>query len=815
MESSADALFFVRCWRSPAHFHTRFQEVTMLASSPYLRLRFVFLPMLFCLCACSPAQQRERPIAITPKPVELTTQQGYFKLTKSTTMLVSSKDRQLVDCATWFANSIRPATGFQLKGRPAAKAAANSIFLQLDPDPQFSREGYALTVKPDRVEIRAADKSGIFYGLQTFLQLLPPEIYSDLRLTDIVWDAPCVTIRDAPRFAWRGMHLDVSRHFFAKDFIKTYIDMLAAHKMNTFHWHLCDDQGWRIEIKKYPKLTQVGAWRVDREQEQWNARRLQKEDEQATYGGFYTQDDIREIVAYAETRCVTIVPEIEMPAHCMAALSAYPEYSCTGGPFSVPPGGIWPLSDIFCAGNDGTFRFLEDVLDEVCALFPSKLIHIGGDEADKARWKSCAKCQARIRTEHLKDEAELQSYFVKRIEKVLQSKNRRLIGWDEILEGGLAPDATVMSWRGMEGGIAAAKQNHDVVMTPGSHCYFDHYQGRSEVEPTAIGGFTPLSKVYAFEPIPSDLPAEYTRHVLGAQGNVWTEYIGTPLHVQYMTLPRMAALAEVLWSPKEARNWDDFTKRIEAMTARYEVHSWNYAKSAWLVSFQPAIDTTTHRITVAMSTELPVEAIRYTTDHSDPTASADTYTTPFPVQQTTALRAVGFMRGHKFGKPTEKTFYVHKALLKQPQLAHRYEQYTAGGPYGLVDGVTGSDAYNDGFWQGYRKDDLDAVIDLGTATKLKSIESHFLENTYSWIFLPRTVDVSTSDDGVAYTLIATIDMPLPQWHQPVKVRNFVYDFKNVTARYVRLTARNIGICPDWHGGKGESAWLFVDEIIVE
>ena len=787
----------------------------MLHEPKTFGMRVLLFALLCCLCRCAPAQKRVRPISIIPAPVELVRNTGSFVITKSTMLVTSTNDPELLSCAQYFVNSIKLAARFQLKSSSGSQPKSNSIFLHQVPDGQLGNEGYILEVSKDHIEIKGNTRNGIFYGLQTLLQLLPEEITSQLPADTIVWDVPCVTVRDTPRFSWRGMHLDVSRHFFPKEFIKTYIDMLAMHKMNVFHWHLCDDQGWRIEIKKYPKLTGVGAWRVDRELVDWNARQPQQEGEKATYGGYYSQEDIHEIVAYAQDRSITIVPEIEMPAHCTAALAAYPEYSCTGGPFTVPPGGVWPLSDIFCAGNDGTFQFLEQILDEVCTLFPGQYIHVGGDEADKTRWKACPKCQSRIRSENLHSEAELQSYFIRRIETYLQSKKRRLIGWDEILEGGLAPNATVMSWRGMDGGIEAAKQHHDVVMTPGTYCYFDHYQGRSELEPRAIGGYLPLSKVYEFEPVPPSLEFNQIKYILGAQANVWTEYIPTPAHVQYMILPRMAAMAEVLWSPKDARTWPDFAKRLDNLTGRYEVNTYNYARSAYLVAFKPTLDTVDRKVEIGMSTELPLDEIRYTTNLSDPTLSSALYSSPLTVAGTTTYRAVAFMHGKKHGKETERTVYVHKALLKPLQLANPYDQYTAGGPKALVDGLCGSIAYNDGFWQGYRKDDLEATIDLGAATRLTYLESHFLENTIAWIFLPRTVDVSTSTDGSEYTLIATIDMPVPSFHQPVQIKKFKYDFKDVTARYVRLTAKNIGICPDWHGGRGEKAWLFVDEIIVE
>ncbi len=499
-------------------------------------------------------------------------------------------------------------------------------------------EGYLLDVGRDGVTVTARGPAGLFHGTQALLQLLPPDVFG-VSLTAVarshpspagvtpagspapgsppgdvlsavtavvgrpststpsagasipgsehaepphpLWRAPCARIVDRPRFPWRGMHLDVSRHFFPKEFVKRYLDILAMHRMNVFHWHLTDDQGWRVPISRYPRLTQVGAWRVDREDRHWLSRDPQREGEAATYGGFYTRDDIGEIVRYAARRNITVVPEIEMPAHAMAALAAHPEYSCSGEPEPVPPGSVWPNTRIFCAGNDAVFEFIENVLDEVLDLFPSRFIHIGGDEADKQEWRRCPKCQARIRAEGLKDESELQSWFVKRIERFLAGRGRRLIGWDEILEGGLAPGAAVMSWRGTEGGIAAARLGHDVVMSPGTHCYFDHYQGNPTHEPPAIGGFTPLAKVYEFEPVPPELGAAESGRVLGGQANVWTEYMPGGSQVEYMILPRMAALAEALWSPKPARDWAGFARRLPVQLARYEARGYGFARGAW------------------------------------------------------------------------------------------------------------------------------------------------------------------------------------------------------------------------------------------
>jgi len=456
-------------------------------------------------------------------------------------------------------------------------------------------------------------------------------------------------ISDYPRFSWRGLHLDVSRHFHDKEFIKKYIDLLALFKMNTFHWHLVDDQGWRVEIKKYPRLTEIGAWRVDHEDLPWNSRPEQKPGEKATIGGFYKQDDIREIVAYAAQRFITIVPEIEMPAHVSSALAAYPEYSCRQVPISVPSGGIWPCTNIYCAGNDSTFLFLQDVLTEVMDLFPSKIIHVGGDEAEKTEWKRCPRCQARIRDEKLKDENELQSYFIRRIDKFLTEKGRILIGWDEILEGGLAENATVMSWRGTEGGIDAARQGHNVVMTPVTHCYFDYYQSLDkEIEPLAFGEFTSLEKVYSFEPVPEVLTTDEAKHILGAQGNAWTEYMPASSHVEYMILPRAIALSEVAWSPATQKDYGWFLGRLENQLNLLHKKGYNY--------FVPAVDSLpdttnfTGTVRVELTNPYPFGEIRYTTDGSEPSATSIRFTEPVVLNQSTVIKAALFMKNGRSGK---------------------------------------------------------------------------------------------------------------------------------------------------------------------
>ncbi|MEN8127214.1 MAG: beta-N-acetylhexosaminidase [Planctomycetota bacterium] len=493
-------------------------------------------------------------ISIIPEPVSVQSELGFFELTQKTVIITDQHTQKLGE---QFSEMLAPATGFKHAVKAANRGQKNVILLALNPQREdLGKEGYKLTVNSNQIWIEAADKAGLFYGIQTLRQLLPTEIYKQSVVEGVEWVIPCVTIEDMPRFKWRGLHLDVARHFMPKAFVKKYIDLLALHKMNTFHWHLTEDQGWRIEIKKYPKLIEVGAWRketvIGKNSGKYNGKR---------HGGFYTQEDVREIVAYAKERYITVVPEIEMPGHCRATLAAYPELSCTGGPFEVKTNwGVEP--EVYCAGNDTVLQFQKDVLTEVLALFPSEYIHIGGDECPKSRWEKCPKCQTRIRAEGLKDEHELQSWFVKQIDTFLAGKGRRLVGWDEILEGGLAPGSTVMSWRGEAGGIRAAKAGHDVVMAPNSHTYFDYYQAERKTEPLAIGGFLPLEKVYSYDPIPAVLTAEEGKHVLGAQGQLWTEYMPNGGHVEYMAFPRACALAEVVWTLAENKDYKTFYSRL-------------------------------------------------------------------------------------------------------------------------------------------------------------------------------------------------------------------------------------------------------------
>jgi hexosaminidase len=519
----------------------------------------------------------EKPLAIIPAPVSFTELSGNFAFTEKSRIILSPFNNETKLAADFLCQLVKNPTGWNPEVTEGKKPGKGSVFMTLDTAVR-NNEGYILTVTPKNIIIQAKSAVGLFYAVQTLRQLMPVEIENQKVIEGINLIVPACYIKDEPRFAYRGMHLDVGRHMFPVASIKSYIDMLAMHKMNTFHWHLTEDQGWRIEIKKYPKLTEIGAFRNETIVGHGGKKPYVFDGKR--YGGFYTQDEVKEIVAYAASKFVTIIPEIEMPGHAMGALASYPELSCTGGPFEVF--NRWGVvDDVYCAGKEATFNFLEDVLSEVINLFPGKYIHIGGDECPKARWEKCPFCQKRIKDEGLKDERELQSYFIQRIEKFLVSKGRKIIGWDEILEGGLAPEATVMSWRGTAGGIAAAQQKHDVIMTPSKYVYLDYYQCEPEGQPLAIGGYLPLERVYSYNPMPSELTPEEQKYILGIQGNVWTEYIPTPEHMEYMAFPRAFAIAETGWTPDRLKDFDDFLSRLEILMKRYDAIGINYFKGEY------------------------------------------------------------------------------------------------------------------------------------------------------------------------------------------------------------------------------------------
>ncbi len=625
----------------------------MIKTKHLVNLLSVFV-VVTLLIQCNSKKTEPGTINIIPKPVNVETGSGQFTLDKNTKIVLVEDNEEMQSLAAYLQSIAGPATGFDLQVGSNGSDGQNSIVLAVDPS-LGKPEGYHLDVATNQVKITGGSTAGVFYGIQSMRQLLPVSIESQSPVSDVSWTIPVVKIEDYPRFPYRGLHLDVGRHFFPVSFIKKYLDLMALHKLNTFHWHLTEDQGWRIEIKKYPKLTEVGAYR-DSTLIGHNGSRPVKYDHER-YGGFYTQDEIRDVVAYAAKRHITIIPEIEMPGHSLAALAAYPELGCPGnGPYHVAT--HWGVfQDVYCAGNDQVFDFLEDVLTEVMDLFPSKYIHIGGDECPKTRWKNCPLCQARIKKLGLKDEHELQSYFIQRIEKFLNGHGRQIIGWDEILEGGLAPQATVMSWRGIQGGIDAAKMHHDVIMTPGAFLYFDHYQNDPKKEPLAIGGYLTLKKVYSYEPVPDALNADEAKYILGAQGNVWSEYMKDPDYVEYMVYPRACALAEVDWSPKDSRNWVDFAQRMDKHYGRLKALNVHYfyqipepLTEQNVVGFTDKADIVLHKV-------LPDTEIRYTIDGSDPDGNSSLYSGPVNVNADGILKAISYRPSNgDVSNATEITF---------------------------------------------------------------------------------------------------------------------------------------------------------------
>lgn len=735
-------------------------------------------------------------LPIIPQPKMSKSKEGAFLLTKETVIQANPKSFE----GQFLQKSIAEITGLNLKLVSASKLPSVIKLNLVNPaNENYDKEQYNLSINNNLIQIQAADSKGIFYGIQSFLQMLPTTNQSKIKL-------PFVEIIDKPKYAWRGMHLDCARHFFPKEFIKKYIDYLAMYKMNTFHWHLTDDQGWRIEIKKYPRLTEVGAWRNGSMVGHYNDQKF----DDKKYGGFYTQTEIKEIVAYANERHITIVPEIEMPGHAQAALSAFPQFSCTGKPIEVAK--QWGvLDDVFCPKEE-TFAFLEDVLTEVIALFPSQYIHVGGDECPKTRWKNCSHCQNLIKENGLKDEHELQSYFVQRIEKFVNSKGRKIIGWDEILEGGLAPNAAVMSWRGTEGGIAAAKQKHYVVMSPGSHCYFDHYQGEPKNEPLAIGGYTPVEKVYSFNPTPKELSLEESRYILGAQANLWTEYIETPQHVEYMLFPRIMALSEVLWGTSKPDQYKEFQDRMIQQFPLLEKKNINYSKSIFEVTTQVGPAQSKNGVSFSLKSANDASKIKYTTDGSNPSVHSLSYSYPIEINRNQTIKAAYFEGEKQKSATVEQTFYFNKATGKKIELVHQpHENYSIGGAFSLVDGMIGNRTKFGRDWLGFWGKDLSASIDLGKSEDIQKISVSVLSNEGSWIYYPKSIEVFTSVDGQNFQSIQLISSE----EIAAKKGEIVVRFPSQKAQFVKVIAVNNGTIADGFPGAGSQSWLFVDEIGVE
>ena len=771
--------------------------------------RILILAIIIIMVSCQNSNENknftESEIAVIPKPAKLQLEKGSFEFDKNTQFVIENASQK--EFFTVLTDKFKNVSSWDLD---VVEKAPKDNFVQLIVDENLEDEGYKLVVNSNNVTISSKGKAGFIYGIETLRQLLPVNIESSKAVSNIDWIIPNLTIDDQPRYKYRGLMLDVSRHFFEIDYLKKTIDRLAMLKMNVLHLHLVDDQGWRIEIKKYPKLTEVGAWRVDQEDKHWDGRRTTSADEKGTYGGFYTQEELKDLVAYAATKGIEIIPEIEMPAHVSSAIAAYPELSCHEIPIGVPSGGVWPITDIYCAGKEHTFEFLEDVLKEVMEIFPSKYIHVGGDEATKTNWKVCTDCKKRMKSEKLKNVEELQSYFIKRMERFINANGKRLIGWDEILEGGIAPEATVMSWRGTKGGVEAAKEGHDVIMTPGSHCYFDHYQGPQNQEPLAWGGYTPLSKVYTFDPVVETMTESEAKHVLGGQANLWSEQIKTTEHSEYMIFPRLAALSETLWSTKESRNWEDFSSRIETMFKRFDYLDINYAKSAYLLMEDVKIDMETKEVSLSLKNEFPNADIRYSLSNNNLTNNAIKYNEPLKIDKTTEIYASLFKDGKPIGVPFNTTIKFHKAVGKKVTFKEIYsDKYQGEGEFGLVNTLRGTKNFHDGHWQAWLVKDMEAVVDLGEEMPIQEVVLGTLENQGPGIYFPTSVTVFVSNDGKNYKEVG-VEKRAYAKNPSFDLKDFKVSFEKQTARYVKVFAKNLKKSP-----KGGGVWLFVDEILIK
>ena len=761
------------------------------------------------LCSCG---SHDPQIAIVPYPNHLETGRGTYRVTDRPVTCDSRTDERTQRAVVGFAARLATVTGGTNPVTVADEMPASGI--RFVTDESLPAEGYELNVDGEGIEVRASQFPGFLYALQSLGQLLPAAVYGTEPAPDAAWEVPCVKIADAPRFAYRGMHLDVARHFFSVDEVKRYIDVMAIHKLNTLHWHLTDDQGWRIEIKRYPELTAVGSIRkATVVRKEWGTY------DGTPYGGFYTQDEIRDVVKYAADRGVTVIPEIDLPGHMLAALTAYPELGCTGGPYEV--WGRWGVADdVLCPGREKTFEFLEGVLTEVMELFPSEYIHIGGDECPKVRWEKCPRCQAKIRQLGLKDDGEhtaehyLQSYVTDRIGKFLAQHGRRIIGWDEILEGRAPSDAVVMSWRGSEGGIAAAKLGHDVIMTPNSHFYFDYYQSLdTDAEPFGIGGYIPMEQVYSYDPAFPELTPEQQKHILGVQANLWTEYVLSDEHLEYMLLPRLAALSEVQWCLPETKDWNRFIGSFR-MDEIYSQMGYEFAKHIFGVTASYAVDPEKGGVVMTLTTQGGAP-IRYTLDGSDPTASSPLYKAPVTIGESCTFKAAALREGMQTPVYTRK-FDFNKATGRRIALnAAPTLKYTYGGASLLVDGYRGGPVYSNGAWIGFLNEPLDVTIDMQGAKPYSAVTVESLVEKGEWVFPPSSVAVYLSDDGREFTEAALMSVPQETAGSPDGVKPFKVLFPETSARYLRVVARTVDPIPAWHGAAGQKAHMFVDEIIVE
>lgn len=760
-----------------------------------------------CFYACSEKRTLNSDYEIIPKPLDVNCKgDASFLLKDGVAVIYPENNQKMQDNAEFLVDYVERQTGVKLTSH-AGMPVDGAICLTLDLSDD-NAEAYKLIVNDKRVCISGASEAGVFYGIQTLRKSLPVA-------QDINVNLSAVEIYDKPRFAYRGAMLDVARHFYTVDEVKTFIDMLALHNINRFHWHLTDDQGWRIEIKKYPKLMSVASERKETVVGRWYSGIYDGK----PYGGYYTQDELRDVIDYAAKRHITIIPEVDLPGHMQAALTAYPELGCTGGPYEVRT--IWGVSqDVLCVGNDFTLQFVKDVLSEVADIFPSEYIHIGGDECPKVRWEKCPKCQERIKSLGLKSDAKhtkeqrLQSYMIQEAAKYLKEKGKRIIGWTEILEGGLVPDATLMSWIGESGGIEAAHQHHDVIMTPNTYLYFDYYQSKKvEDEPLAIGGYLPIEKTYNYEPMPKELTKEEQQYIKGVQANLWTEYIPVFSQVQYMVLPRLGAAAEVQWTDPSKKDYKDFLRRVPHLVAVYDCYGWNYATHVYDVNVDMKADTVNHVLNVQLST-MADDPIYYTLDGQDPTEKSLKYTKPFTIDQSVVLKTMA-VHPDRTSKISVDTIRFNKATLKPVVLLQPNEsRFSPDGPVVLVDGRNGNHSFDTGAWLAVAGNDLEAVINMQAETILSSASVYVYVRKDAWLFDARGFSVSVSSDNKNYKEVASQEYKQMQESDSDGIIEHELSFDPCKATYVKIKVISEKSMPDWHWDAGKDPFLLVDEIIL-
>ena len=775
-----------------------------------MRLLSILATAVIAAAACCNPNQKELTVVPYPNSVDINC--GVFKANGADFNYDAAIDARSTALISSFAEQLSLVSGTQNK---LVEATEGNGFLFLL-DESLPAEAYTLKISRGKAVVKASDLNGFNYAIQTIKQMLPLEIYGKTEAPGKEWTLLCCEIEDEPRFGYRGMHLDESRHFFGMDAVKRYLDIMEIHKLNTLHWHLTDDQGWRVEIKKYPKLTEVGSIR---KKTVIGHIYKSKDYDHTPYGVgmWYSQDQIREIIEYAAAKGITIIPEIDLPGHMLAALAAYPELGCTGGPYSV--WGDWGISDdVLCVGKEKTMQFLEDVLSEICDLFPSEYIHVGGDECPKVRWEKCPRCQAKIRELGLKANEEyqpehfLQAYVISRMEKFINSKGKRIIGWDEILEGEVAPNATIMSWRGVGGGLEAVRLGHDAIMTPNTFFYLDYYQSLDkENEPLAIGGYLPIEKCYSFEPFTEDMTDEEKAHILGVQANLWTEYIATESHLHYMLLPRMAALSEVQWCEPQNKSWERFHNNADKFCAIYDILGYNHGKHLFDAQGKISVNGEKGCVEVVLHAQ-GTTPVRYTLDGSTPTADSPLYTEPLEIRESCTLKAISESEGSRL---YTKTFSWHKAMGRPVQmLTETHPRYTFSCPDMLTDGITGKGPYNSGDFAGWYNQPVDVIVDMGGAAYSEAGLSTYVYK-YDYIFNPLDLVVSTSEDGENFTEVARVEYGLTgSIHEGNECQKFLASFPETTAKYLKITARVIDSLPEWHSGKGRPGFVFVDEILV-